>query len=69
MTSSDAENPSPLEAADEAETRMPGPGARPEVQRALDDLKELLRDVHDIDSTLIIRAMRDEKTELDASRG
>ena len=36
-----------------------GPGARPEVRAALDQLRELFRDVHDVDSTRIIREERD----------
>jgi hypothetical protein len=36
-----------------------GPGARPEVREALDQLRELFRDVHDVDSTRIIREERD----------
>ena len=36
-----------------------GPGARPEVQQALDDLKELFRDVRDVDSTRVVREERD----------
>ncbi|MBI2756154.1 MAG: ribbon-helix-helix protein, CopG family [Chloroflexi bacterium] len=37
-----------------------GPGARPEVQEALRNLKELFRDVDDpVDSTQVIREMRD----------
>ena len=36
-----------------------GPGARPEVRQGLDQLQRLLRDVRDVDSTLVIREERD----------
>jgi metal-responsive CopG/Arc/MetJ family transcriptional regulator len=39
-----------------------GPGANPEVQAALDRLKELFRGEHDnVDSTQVIRQMRDSR--------
>jgi hypothetical protein len=46
-----------------------GPGARAEVREALDRLQELFREVRDVDSTRIIREMRDERTERDARLG
>jgi hypothetical protein len=36
-----------------------GPGARPEVREALDRIRELFRDVRDVDSTRIFREERD----------
>jgi hypothetical protein len=36
-----------------------GPGARPEVHRALDELSRLFRNVRDVDSTTVFREERD----------
>lgn len=38
-----------------------GPGSRPEVHQALDRLKALFRDVRDVDSTQIVRELRDSR--------
>jgi hypothetical protein len=47
-----------------------GPGARPEVQRAIERIRQLFAaSGPEDDSTAVIRAMRDQRTERDARLG